>query len=71
MTFIILISVQNPSARKRCESLENTKYPSYKELREALLDGELFYSLSDFMDEVNDQRLEDLSDYFITYVHTK
>jgi O-phosphoseryl-tRNA(Cys) synthetase len=43
-----------------------------KELKRGDIDGSvLVYTLSGFMDEVNDQNLEVLTEYFISYVTLK
>ena len=71
---IVLISVDHDNARKVCERLENMVYPTYGALHDKLVDelggneGFLIFTISQFMDEVNDQILDDLSNYFMTYV---
>jgi hypothetical protein len=73
-TQIVLISVDHNNARKVCEYLENMVYPTYNALFETLSDklgsneGFLIFTISQFMDEVNDQILDNLSEYFISYV---
>lgn len=72
-TQIVLISVDHNNSRKMCEQIENTTYQSYYDLLKDLRakvgsdDGFLIFSMSQFMDEVNDQILDDLSEYFMTY----
>ena len=73
-TQIVLISVDHDNARKVCERLENMVYPTFDALRSKLVDelrgneGFLIFTISQFMDEVNDQILDNLTEYFITYV---
>jgi hypothetical protein len=77
--FIVLINVDFHDSRMVCEKIQNQEFDSIKELKDTLikeLDDDfeendnhpLIYSLSDFMDEVNDQLLDDMSSYFISYV---
>ena len=73
-TYIVLISVEYSDSRKTCELIEDTKYQNFSELKEVLEDvgnDYLVYSLTDFMDEVNNQYLDVLTEYFISYVHIK
>ena len=77
-TSIVLIPVDHISARKTCELIQNQIYNSVNDLMVTILhelDGEnygvLIYDLSDFMDEVNDQNLDVLTSYFISYVQFK
>jgi hypothetical protein len=76
-TIVLIPVVPYHNARKVCELVENQSYPSYSELREYLnkeLEVEdddeqpLFYSLTDFMEECNDQYIN-LEHYFISYVY--
>ena len=77
-TVIVVISVDYSNARKVCEQLENQQFASTTELREVLnLELETdeedknqpqFFSLSDFMDECNDQYIN-LENSFISYVN--
>jgi hypothetical protein len=74
-TQIVLISVDHNNARKVCEQIENFVYPTLGALKETLSDklggvneGVMVLTISQFMDEVNDQLLDNLSDYFISYV---
>ena len=74
MTQIDLISVDNDNARKVCEQIENQTYPTYSHLKKDLnerlggLDDVMVFTISQFMDEVNDQLLDNLTEYFISYV---
>jgi hypothetical protein len=75
--FIVTISVDYSNARKVCETIENQKYDSLNDLRNRLelhlgvndsdKNQPQFFSLTDFMDECNDQYL-DLESVFISYV---
>jgi len=73
-TQIVLISVEHDNARKVCEQIENTTYQSYHDLFKDLRakvgsdDGFFIFTISQFMDEVNDQILDNLSEYFMSYV---
>ena len=75
-TCIVLISVVNSNARKVCEAIENQKFDSRESARETIkaqLDdyegGVSILRLTDFMDEVNNQELDNLQFSFISYVH--
>lgn len=77
MKTIVVIPVHYNNARKVCNYIENKEFKSYTELRE-VLNFELgianeggktepqFFSLSDFMEECNDQ-LFDFEGSFISY----
>lgn len=75
-TQIILVSVDHNNARKICEQIENTTYPTLTALKDTLKEklddvneGVMVFTISEFMDEVNDQLLDNLSEYFISYVN--
>ena len=76
-TCIVLISVDYCNARKVCNFIENTKHNNREEVKELINQkrGEVvkggisIYRLTDFMEEVNDQYLDNLTEYFISYVH--
>jgi len=74
MTQIVLISVEHNNARKVCEQIENFVYPTLTALKDTLTEklggnnGFMVLTISQFMDEVNDQLLDNLSEYFISYV---
>ena len=82
-TFIVLIPVVYFDSRKTCEAIENQTYKDVpallKEVHEKLERGGkegkdedvLVYELSEFMDEVNNQELDNLGNYFIGYAHLK
>ena len=74
-TQIVLISVDHVDARKVCEQIENTTYPTLTALKDTLKEklddvneGVMVLTISQFMDEVNDQLLDNLEGYFISYV---
>ena len=80
-TNVVLIPVGYSNSRKVCESIENQSFKTVidlnkkieKELGASEFDDQensaiLFYGISDFVSEVNDQNLDVLSDYFISYV---
>ncbi len=74
MTQIVLISVDHDNARNVCEQIENQTYPTFSRLKDDLeerLGGQgevMVFTISQFMDEVNDQLLDNLTEYFISYV---
>jgi hypothetical protein len=73
-TQIVLVSVDNNNARKVCEQIEDFVYPTLTALKDTLTeklgrnDKFMVLTISQFMDEVNDTLLDNLSDYFISYV---
>lgn len=76
-TFIVLISVDHDSAREVCNFIENRTFKNYDEFNKTLrteLDAELTsnlvltFAISDFMEAVNDQELDVLTEYFMSYV---
>lgn len=74
-TCIVLISVDFVNARKVCEAIQNQKFDSRESVRETIKEqlGEdeghvSIFRLTDFMDEVNDQCLDNLTEYFISYI---
>ena len=73
---VIIRNQENGNARRACEQVENRTFNNVDELRNALLcvyDIEKFIclELTDFMDAVNDQELDDLTNSFISYVKLK
>ena len=77
-TYIVLIGTDYCDARKVCNHVENTKFDSVeiaiKTIFEWLNEPDnafedvSIYKLSDFMEEVNDQVLDNLTNYFISYI---
>jgi|LakMenEpi03Aug12_release.lakeMendotaPanAssembly.Ray.scaffolds.fasta_scaffold1962712_2 hypothetical protein len=73
-TQIVLISVDHNNARKVCEEIQNMVFVKHTILLQVLEnklgtnDGFLTFSLNEFMDEVNDQNLDILTEFFMTYV---
>jgi hypothetical protein len=75
-TCVVLISVDYDNARKTCEQIENENFDSRdiarKRIKELLNEDEVghisIFRLTDFMDEVNDQNLDNLTEYFISYI---
>ena len=74
-TCIVIISVINSNARKVCEAIENQKFDSRESARETIKEqlgdyvgGVSIFRLTDFMDEVNNQELDNLQFSFISYV---
>ena len=77
-TCIVLISSAYNNARKVCNLIENQKFDSREIVRETInkeldeddaFDDVSIFRLSDFMEEVNDQVLDNLENYFISYIH--
>jgi hypothetical protein len=78
-TCIVLIATDYLKVRKVCNRIENQKFDSIEIARETIdkaLDeddnafGDVgIFRLTDFMEEVNDQNLDDLENYFISYIH--
>lgn len=67
-TYIILINLNySNEARRICETLENQVFKSIEDLP-TLPENSLLYEITDFMDAVNDQELDILTDYYISYV---
>ena len=74
-TCIVLISVINSNARKVCEAIENQKFDSRESARETIKEqlgdyegGVSILRLTDFMDEVNNQELDNLQFSFISHI---
>jgi len=78
-TVVVLIPVDYNNSRKVCEHIQNCKFESdtkarqdiYIKLGEDVTDDTndiIMYDLNDFMDEVNDQNLDNLSDFFMSYI---
>lgn len=76
-TFIILININHTNSRKACNAIENTTFANFDALEQALvkngIDADedhrtLKYEISDFMEAVNDQELDVLTEYFLSYV---
>lgn len=73
-TRIVLISVDYHNARKVCELIQNQTYPTFSHLVKDLtkelgnVDEVSVLPISDFMDSVNDQELDNLTEYFMSYV---
>lgn len=74
---IVIIPVDYHNSRKVCELIENTTYSNFDELDKVLIEhglngveGEImFFEISEFMDAVNNQELDILTDSFISYVN--
>lgn len=74
---VVAISTEFKNARKVCELIESQEFESYQELRDYLTElleikkdydqQPQFFTLTDFMDECNDQ-LFDIEKNFISYV---
>ena len=67
---IVLIPVDEHDRRKYVESIEDSKFThdEFIEFLRVLGKGSLTYSLSDFMDECNNQEIE-LEGFWLTYVN--
>lgn len=77
--FVVLIPVDYSNSRKVCELIENQKYENLTSVSDSVKENGivstdeesgdvLYFELTDFMDEVNNQTLDNLSEYFISYV---
>ncbi len=76
-TFIILININHTNSRNACNAIENTTFANFEALEQALVKNgidededyrTLKYEISDFMEAVNNQELDVLTEYFISYV---
>jgi hypothetical protein len=76
-TFIILININHTHARNACNAIENTTFANFDALEQALVKNgidanedyrTLKYEISDFMEAVNSQELDVLTEYFLSYV---
>ena len=77
-TIVVLIPVDEIGSRKICENMENEKFDSINDVWKYLEDKTethwtkvLVYRMTDFMDAVNDQDMDILTDYFMSYVQVK
>lgn len=81
-TQVILIPVDYSNSRKVCESIENqtfeTQGDAVRAAKKDLISDDddepnevLIFAMTDFVDACNNQVLDDLSEYFITYVTIK
>ena len=77
ITQIILIPVSYSNSRKVCELIENQTFETQgdtirfakKHLVSSEEGGEvLIFTMSDFMDACNNQELDVLTEYFISYI---
>jgi hypothetical protein len=75
-THIVLIPVEYSNSRKVCEQIQNQKFKSVNEalieitskLDIESLSDILIYDMNNFMDAVNDQDLDVLTDFFMSYI---
>tara|TARA_R110000868_G_scaffold146779_3_gene367787 strand:+ start:1078 stop:1335 length:258 start_codon:yes stop_codon:yes gene_type:complete len=77
-TQIILIPVDYSNSRKVCELIENqtfeTQVDAIRAAKKDLVSDEeepndiLIFTMTDFMDTCNNQELDTLTEYFITYI---
>ena len=74
-TIVVLISTDEANSRKICENMENEKFDSindvWKYLKDKTENETLVYRMTDFMDAVNDQDMDILTEYFMSYVQVK
>lgn len=73
-THIVLVPAGGDLGRKFCEQIEDLTFKSEIEFLDEYQDEKLslqLYPLTDFMDAVNDQEIDDLSRHFITYITIK
>ena len=71
-TYILIISVDYHNARKVCEAIQEMKFDSVEAVREELKKSDIDEAgvcpISEYMDGVNNQELDTLTDSFISYV---
>jgi hypothetical protein len=70
MTTYILIAPVSKADRRDLESIANQVFDTRDDVRNKV-EGVQLYRLTDFMEDVNDEILQDLSDKWIGYVHVK
>jgi hypothetical protein len=74
---VIIIADVETIDRRKLENLEGCIFTKISEINETLfnlgadLDGILTLDISDYMDAVNNQELDNLSDSWMTYVFLK
>lgn len=71
---VVLISVKEIGARKICERIEGSEiddFDNHPDFRDIDPNHYMVFDFSDFMDMVNNQELDNLSEYFISFVRTK
>ena len=76
--YVVTIGTDYCDARKVCNLIENQKFDSVEIARETIFEklnepdnafeDVSIYKLTDFMEEVNDQVLDNLTNYFISYI---
>jgi hypothetical protein len=75
-THIVLLPVEYNNSRKVCEAIQNQKYKTISEalvvitskLEIESLSDILIYDMNTFMDAVNDQDLDVLTEFFMSYI---
>jgi hypothetical protein len=70
MTTYIIVAPVGKADRRDLESIENKVFDTRDDVR-SKVEGVQLYRLTDFMEDVNDEILQDLSDKWIGYVHVK
>jgi anti-sigma regulatory factor (Ser/Thr protein kinase) len=70
MTHIVILPVKKYS-RKYAEELENSNSVDSKTIAEMKENGAIIYSMTDFMDDFNDETLDStyIESYWITYIN--
>ena len=70
--YIVIISVDYHNSRKACETIESMAFDSVEDVRKELktqgIKQASVLPISDYMDGVNNQELDTLTDSFISYV---
>ena len=70
--YIVIISVDYLNSRKACEAIESMVFDSVEDVRKELktqgIKQASVLPISDYMDGVNNQELDTLTDSFISYV---
>lgn len=70
MTTYIIVAPVGKADRRDLESIENQVFDTRDDVR-SKVEGVQLYRLTDFMEDVNDEILQDFSDKWIGYVHVK
>ena len=73
-THVVIISVEQGDARKVCERIQGDiidDFDNHHDISEVDPTHYEVYSISDYMDLVNDQVLDNLTSSFVTFINCK
>lgn len=70
MTLYIIVAPVDKADRRDLESIENQVFDTRDDVR-SKVEGVQLYRLTDFMEDVNDEILQDFSDKWVGYVQVK